>query len=113
MSAFCFVVELVPSADNIGNVVCFDWVPLLVKAVAVVFHVVHPDLVSSAGICFCKNEDTGLNSRLWIEDSARHKDYALQLLILNKFFAEFCVGFVVRVVQNSNRNDAHAASANF
>ena len=100
------------ASDDVGDVVVVNRAAFVVKAVAVGFHVVEPDVIGTTGAGFREDEHSGGDAGVRLEDAAWHGDDGAQLVVVDEFFADGFVGFR-GAKEHAVRNDAGALAAFF
>ena len=111
--SFVFRFKIIPTRNNIGNVVGIYFISLLVERIAVRLHIVKPYFIRAAGICLGKHKNTGLNTRIRLEYTVRHINNYFEFLFFYELRAKTRIRFFIRVVQDAYGDNGNASSACF
>ena len=91
--AFGFCVGIPEAGDDIGDIVLVDRGALIIEREAVCLHIVEPHIVSTAVVGLGKDEDSGRDACIGLEDAGWHGDDSLEAVLLDEGLADGLMGF--------------------
>ena len=95
--------------DEVRDIILFHRISLIIEGEAVGFHIIKPHLVRPAGIGLGEDEDGSGDAGVGFEDAGGHGNHSLELVMLDKFFADGFVRFAA-AEEDAVGDDAGAAA---
>ena len=77
---------MLPACQQMRQVVVFNWVTLVIQAVAIILQIVEPDLVRLTA--FGKDQDRRRHASVRFKYAGRQVDHRFQLVIFHQRFAK-------------------------
>lgn len=107
--ALCLRVLMMEAEDEVRDIILFHRISLIIEGEAVGFHVIKPHLVRPAGIGLGEDENGSGDAGIGFEDAGGHGNHSLELVMLDKFFADGFVRFAA-AEEDAVGDDAGAAA---
>lgn len=107
--ARCLRVLVMEAEDEVRDIILFHRISLIIEGEAVGFHVIKPHLVRPAGIGLGEDENGSGDAGIGFEDAGGHGNHSLELVMLDKFFADGFVRFAA-AEEDAVGDDAGAAA---